>query len=147
MIDGIVRPPIIGPRRDRQHAVGDRDAGIRLNHVDVIGRDLGAVAASTTAIDVCGCSSSVETAFVPGIQVLDDHQRQPGPRRQRGEELRERTEPAGRRADAHDRERVLSSCGHIASIDPGRRHRPAATAPAISRANSVSSVASAEREP
>ena len=43
VIDRIVRSPIVGTRRHRQQAVRDRDVGVRLNHVDVIGLDLGAV--------------------------------------------------------------------------------------------------------
>ena len=64
MVDGIVGPPIIGARRDREHAVGDRDAGVRLDDVDVIGRDLGAVAGIDHRHRRVGLQQLAEPAFV-----------------------------------------------------------------------------------
>ena len=93
VIDRIVRAPIIGPRRDREHAVGDRDAGVRLDDVDVVGRDLGAVDGIDHRHRRVRLEQLAEPALVVRIQVLDDHQREPGPRRQRGEQMRRGVRP------------------------------------------------------
>ena len=58
----------------------------------------------------------VQTAFVLGIEVLDDDQRDPRLWRQRGEELRERAEPPGRGTDPDDRKWIFGRRTHVASL-------------------------------
>jgi hypothetical protein len=112
MIHRVVRPAVIGTRRDREHAVGDRDARIRLNHVDVIGRDLGAMAGVNHGHGRVWPQEFRQPAFVLGIQMLDDDQRQSWTRWQRRHQMRDRTESAGRCANADDREGILGGLSH-----------------------------------
>ena len=87
VVHGIVRPPIVGTRRDAEHTVRDRDAGVRLNDVDVVRRDLDTIAGLDDGHRGVWPQQIGEMAGVRGIQVLDHDQREPRPGRQRGEEL------------------------------------------------------------
>ena len=107
MVDGIMRPPIIGPRRHRQHAVSDCNAGVRLNDVDVVGRDLDTMGGINDGHRGVWLQQFVQAPFVLGIEVLDDHQREPWSRRQSGDEMRKRTEAPGKGADTDDRKWIM----------------------------------------
>ena len=113
MIDRVMRAPIVGTRRHGEHTVGDRDAGVGLNDVDVVRRDLGAVGGIDDRHRGVRLQQLGQTTLMFGIEVLDDHQRQARSRWQRVEEMREGTEASGRGTDADDRKGMLSGgLGH-----------------------------------
>ena len=107
-----------------EHAVRDRDAGVRLNDVDVVRRDLDAIAGIDDGHRRVWLQQIGEMAGVRGIQVLDDDQREPRPGRQRGEELRQRAQPPGRGTDPDDGEWVFGRRSHVASLGEYSRAKP-----------------------
>ena len=91
MVDGIMRPAILGARRHGQDAVSNRHGGIRLNDVDVVG--MAGVNHRHLRVRL---QQFVQPTLVGRIEVLYDHQREPRPGRQSGDEVREGVEAAGR---------------------------------------------------
>jgi len=57
-----------------------------------------------------------KTAFMPGIEMLNDHQRQAGLWRERVQKVLERSETSGGSADADHKKRVLGRSRHPGSI-------------------------------
>ena len=116
MVDRIVGPPVVGPRRHRQHAVGDRDAGVRLDDVDVVGLDLGAVRGVDHGHRGVRLQQLGQPALVVRVEMLDDDQGEAGPRRQRRQQLGQGAQSAGRGAKPNDWKQVVRRHRHLPRV-------------------------------
>jgi hypothetical protein len=95
VIDGVMRTTVVRAGRDRQDAVGNGEVGVRLNDVDVVRRDLHAVHRVDHRHGGVGPQQFTQPALIVRIEMLDDDEGKAGLRRQGGDQLRQRAQPAG----------------------------------------------------
>jgi hypothetical protein len=122
-IDGEVRPALAlgAPALHDQLALPQLELHARRGDVDVIGLERLAVTRLGHREGRGVAQHLGQVALARGIQVEDHHERQPGVRRHVAQELAQRLDTAGRRAEADDGRRARAPrCGH-AGRDPGRR--------------------------
>ena len=96
---------------DAQHAAREQERGVRRNDVQMVGGEGHAVARFGDRHCCLPGQDLGQHAAVRRVEVLHQHERHPGRRRQLGEQLRHRLQPPGRRTDAGDREGRLRQIG------------------------------------
>ena len=118
-------PALLGARDEAESPVEHGHVGVGRDDVNVIRLHAHAVADFVDgelrgAGEQCG-----EPALVLGVEVRDEDQRQPGARRQGGEQLRERLQPARRSTNADDGAALLPARSRLGrrGFDWGRGPR------------------------
>ena len=97
-------PARLRARHETQPPVQHCEVRIRRDDIDVIGLDAHPIARFVNRERGGAREQRRQHALVLRVEVLHEHEGQPGVQRQRAEQLRERLQPARRRADADDGE-------------------------------------------
>ncbi len=108
-------------RQEVQHAVEDRDVLARRDDVDAVGLHRLAIRDLRDGHRGRALEQLHHRALVRGVEVLDDDVGHPAARRHVPEELLERLEAPGRRADADDGEAPRAAPGLLATRRSDRR--------------------------